>query len=697
MKFSLIWLADFVDVSAAGGIADIRRHLEQAGFPVESAERSGDDWILDVEITPNRPDAMNHRGLAREIAAIAGVPGRTPEPAPLTEAAGPAAAELASVEIAVPALCRRFGARVIEGIRPAEAGPIVRSRLAALGAKSISAAVDATNYALWDLGQPLHAFDLDRLGGRKIMVRKARRGEKLVTLDGIERALLSSDIVVADAERAVSLAGIMGGLDTAVQAETRNVLLEAAWWDPASIRRTARRLGMHTDASHRFERGADPEAIPEALDLASRLVLESAGGRLASGWIDARGKSFKRRTVPLRLPRLRRLGGDEGLDLEFASEALRRLGFGTEKRGKRLAVNVPSFRRDVAIEDDLVEEVLRVRGYDKLPSRLPPAIGAGRRLEPLREIEERMADLGVAWGLSETISYPFLDHASDEAGFTGWIAASGGSNDPLPLANPLDETRKDLRSSLLPGVLDALSRNVRQGARGAGLFEVGRGFGRAGNPDRPESFEDRRLAFALTGEMRPHWSVAADSRDADFYDAKGIFQTLVSPWAGPEDLRWSAFEDSGFEPGATAMARTRRGEVLGVVGRIGARERDRRRLPDAVFAGEVLVEALPGEATRPRFEPFSPYPAIEADVSFSHGADLTWERIERIVDELGLAHMERLEIADRYTGAELGEGRVKTTLRLTFRSPERTLEQEEVNVERDRLAAALESGLGASF
>ncbi|MBC8646652.1 MAG: phenylalanine--tRNA ligase subunit beta [Thermoanaerobaculia bacterium] len=696
MKFSASWLGDFTDLSAAGGLDGVARHLEQAGFPVEGIERSGPDGILDVEITPNRPDAMNHRGLAREISAIGAVPGRTPEAAPLP-GGGPGASELASVEIAVPALCRRFGARVIEGISEAPAGPAVRSRLSALGAKSISAPVDATNYALWDLGQPLHAFDLDRLAGRRIVVRKARRGEKLVTLDGIERTLQPSDIVVADAERAVSLAGIMGGLDTAVRPDTRNVLLEAAWWDPASIRKTSRRLGMHTDASHRFERGADPEAIPEALDLAARLVLESAGGRLASGRIDARGKPFKRRTVPLRLSRLRLLAGDERLDLEFAAEALRRLGFVPERKGKRFSVAVPSFRRDVAIEDDLVEEVLRVYGYDRLPSTVPPARGPGRHLDPLREIEERMADLGVASGLSETISYPFVDHASDEAGFTRWIAASGGSNQPLPLANPLDETRRDLRSSLLPGVLDALSRNVRHGARSAGLFEVGRGFGRPGEPDRPESYEDRRFAFAVTGEVRPHWSAATALQQADFYDAKGIFQALVAPWASPEQLRWSAFEDSGFAPGATAVVRTSQGDVLGVVGRVGPSESDRRRLPGAVFAGEVLVEALAREAPRTRFAPFSPYPAIEADVSFSHGNDLTWERIEQFVAELGLAHLERLEIADRYSGPELGESRVKTTLRLRFRSPERTLEQEEVNTERDRLVAALERNLGASF
>src|SRR6266511_4287306 len=330
MKFSLEWLSDFVDPAAAGGPAGVRALLDRAGFPVESVEGEGAAMIFDVEITPNRPDAMSHRGLAREIAAMdrrsARSAGSTPDgviplrrsapaargsspmgdssrrdqsslPLPPGEGWGEGAVpttELTSVTIEVPRLCRRFGARVVSGISAGAPAPErIRARLAAIGAKTISAAVDATNFVMWEIGQPLHAFDLDRLAGGRIVVRKAMRGEKLVTLDGVERELEPSDVVVADAERAVSLAGIMGGLHTAVTERTTNVLLEAAWWDPVAIRRTSRRLGMHTDASHRFERGADPEAIPEALDRAAAVLLACAGGTLAPGWIDARGAAWK--------------------------------------------------------------------------------------------------------------------------------------------------------------------------------------------------------------------------------------------------------------------------------------------------------------------------------------------------------------------------------------------------------------------
>src|SRR6266542_3168926 len=278
MKFSLEWLSDFVDPAVAGGPAGVRALLDRAGFPVESVEGENAATIFDVEITPNRPDAMSHRGLAREIAAM---DRRSARSAPAARGSSPLGdssrrypgegevpvEQLTSVTIEVPSLCRRFGARVVRGISDGAPAPEkVRSRLAAIGTKPINAAVDATNFVMWEIGQPLHAFDLDRLAGGRIVVRKARRGEKLVTLDGIERTLDPSDVVVADEERAVSLAGVMGGLDTAVTSSTKNVLLEAAWWDPPSIRKTSRRHGLHTDASHRFERGADPEAIPEALD-----------------------------------------------------------------------------------------------------------------------------------------------------------------------------------------------------------------------------------------------------------------------------------------------------------------------------------------------------------------------------------------------------------------------------------------------
>jgi phenylalanyl-tRNA synthetase beta chain len=693
VKFALSWIADFADVEKAGGAESVRKKLALAGLPVESVERAGADTILDVEITPNRPDAMSHRGIARDLAAMAALPmsgvGTAAPPA-----SGATAESLTSVTIEVPRLCRRFGARVLTGIGTGAAPERVRTRLNSIGAKSISAAVDATNYVLWDIGQPLHAFDLDRLAGRKLIVRRAAKGEKLVTLDGVERALDPSDVVVADAERPVSLGGIMGGLATAVTPATKNVLLEAAWWDPTAIRRTARRLGMHTDASHRFERGADPEAIPEALDRAAAILLASAGGSLAPGLIDARGTPWKTRRAVLRLSRLRMLSGDDSLDMDFAVEALTRLGFSPEKRGKRVAVTVPSFRPDVAVEDDLVEEVLRVWGYDRIPSRLPGSGKPGGHLEPKREVEEALADTAAASGLLETMSAPFTDHASEEAPFAGWLSEAGSAAAPLAVEAPLDAGRRDLRATLLPGLLDAVARNVHRGEAAVALFEVGRAFGRKGDPEDPPTFESRRFGFALSGSIRAHWIASGAAGRADFFDAKGLAERLLAQWLDSEHLHWKPFTCSAFTPGAAALVAGPDGAVLGAVGLVASSERARRKLPEEVFAGELLVDNIPPRAGTTRFAAYSVFPPIEADLSFAQPRTKAWSDIETFVSGRGVAHLESVRIVDRYEGAGVPEDKVKTTIRLTFRSSERTLEQEEVNVEVAKIRDGLRNELG---
>ncbi len=701
MKFALDWIGDYLTETPPAERA--RAFLDQAGLPVESVEDApaGDETgsaVFDVEITPNRPDAMSHRGLAREISAMAGIP-MAPDAKELSlpPAAGEGVESLASVVIQVPRLCRRFGALLLQDVDSrASAPPRVLARLAAIGSHSISAPVDATNYALWSVGQPLHAFDFEKLSGGIVFVRRARKGETLVTLDGVERRLDPSDVVVADAERAVSLAGIMGGLDTAVTAATRTVLLEAAWWDPVTIRKTARRLGMHTDASHRFERGADVSAIPGALNLAANLILESAGGALAPGFLDARGTPFKHRRATLRLSRLQLLAGDDRLTLEFAEEALARLCFVPERRGKRLAVEVPLSRLDVRMEDDLVEEVLRVWGYDRIPSRLPPATAPGRHLERRRVVEDNLADTAVAAGLYESVGYPFVDRATQEAPFAAWLeAAEMGA--PLTIANPLDDTRRSLRATLLPGILDAVSANARHGRRTAALFEIGRAFGRRdGDPEDPPSLESRRLAFALAGETRSHWSVPGAERSFDFYDAKGLVERLLEPWLPPEELQWTPAELDGFARGAAAWIGGAAG-ILGVAGLVSRSEREKRSLPEAAFAGELLLDRIPATPRAAGFAPYSSFPSVEADLTFSHDRALAWAAVEAFVRERALSGLESFEVMDRYRGPRPGEGPVKTTIRLIFRSGERTLSQEEVNREKDRLAADLRDRFGVEF
>ncbi|HEY7370050.1 MAG TPA: phenylalanine--tRNA ligase subunit beta [Thermoanaerobaculia bacterium] len=695
MKFSLDWLDDYLDVAARGGAEGLRAALEQAGLPVETIERTADGEVLDVEITPNRPDAMSHRGLARDIAAMTGVPPRVDlDEFPDPPESGETTEHLTSVVISVPRLCRRFGVRMVRDVANGAAPEKIRRRLESIGAKPISAVVDATNVGLWDMGQPLHAFDFDKLSGGLLIVRKARRGETLVTLDGVERKLEPSDLVVADADRAISLAGIMGGLETAVTEQTRNVLLEAAWWDPVTIRRTSRRLSMHTDASHRFERGANLDAIPGALRLAAGLVAAWTGGRVAPGLLDAHGAPFRVRRAPLRLSRLRLVAGDESLTLDFAEEALGRLGFSSERRGKHLAVAIPLFRQDVRREDDLIEEVLRIHGYQNLPSRLPVSGAPGGYLEPMREVEDRMTDLAVSAGFYETMSVPFVSRAADEAPFATWLAATGAAAESLRLTNPLDAGKPDLRSTLLPGLLDALERNARHGRRETALFEVGRVFDRPGHPEEPRSYESRRAAFALSGDARPHWSGGSAP---GFFDAKGHVERLLQPWVPAARLTWKSFAAPAFAPGAAAVAETSPSSPVAVVGMLSSEERSRRHLSDASFLAEIRIDAIPLAGVASRFEPWPAYPSIEADLSFLQERALSWDEVARFLGRERIPSLEAARIVDRWEGEGLPAGKVKTTLRLVFRSPDRTLSQEEVNASVQKIAEELSYRLGVVF
>ncbi len=409
------------------------------------------------------------------------------------------------------------------------------------------------------------------------------------------------------------------------------------------------------------------------------------------------GKLFRIRRTALRLSRLRLLSGDTRLGLDFAEEALGRLGFAHERKGKRLSVSIPLFRTDVRREDDLVEEVLRVYGYDRLPSRLPAATGAGEVKEPLRGVEDRLSDAAAAAGLFETVNDPFVDRDGEEAPFGDWLRLTDTALEPLALVNPLDASRRHLRATLLPGLLDAAARNLRHGARESALFEVGRVFGSRGESDRPESYESRRFAFALAGDRRSHWSLPEKLRAADFFDAKGLVETLLAPWVPASDLAWKPVRVEAFTEGAAATVETRSGRLLGIAGLVAGGERQRRGLVASVFAGEILVDAVPAGDRPFQFEEYSTLPAISADLSFAQPKDFAWQELEQFVRSRALAHLESLACVDRYEGPGVAAGQVKTTIRLTFRAADRTLEQEEVNRQVRRLAEELASRPGITF
>jgi phenylalanyl-tRNA synthetase beta chain len=708
VRFSLDWLGDFIDVGAAGGAEKISEALNLAGIEIGAVEPFGEDIVLDADITPNRPDAMNHRGLAREVAAARSLPlrdvsRRYSDP----ESSGQDVSSVARVTIEVPERCHRFAARLIRGTRAAASLPRLVRRLSAIGLHPINVLVDATNAALWDVGQPLHAFDYDRVSGHRLIVRQARSGERLTTLDGVERTLDPEDVVVADERGALSLAGVIGGVESAISETSRNVLLEAAWWDPVAIRRTARRHGLHTDASHRFERGADIEAIPLALAFAARRILEAGGGTLCPGTIDQYPLPFAARTVRLRVARLRGLSGVPTLDGAAASAILSRLGFTVDRRGEEILAHVPSWRPDIVLEEDLIEEVVRIFGYDRVPSLLPPAGASGPRysdateeeLSP-REVEMRAAEAARQAGLSEAIDFPFSPGEPWEEKFDNLLEVSPFASRPLRVANPLDQTRDALRRLLLPGLLESASRNAGVGSRSTALYETGRVWDRCGDapdgsPGDSPAYESRHLAFVLAGEAPQFWD--RPPRIFDYFDGRRVVERILAEFCGGPEMSFAPLACDAFVSGAGASVTDARGRRVGAFGVLSDAARALAHLSAGIVAGEIDLGALSPQRAKPRFAPFSPYPPVDVDLTLAHAADLPWAALAGEIREARLPNLESFGYRVRYTGSGVPEGVAHSTVSLRFRSAERTLSQEEVNRERDRLVAALEQKFGVKI
>ncbi len=676
MKFRLEWLGQYLP-GELPDLATLRRRLTDVGFIVEGTEGEGPDAVLDVELTANRPDGMNHRGLAREAACALGREFRdVTAPAPAEGAVD--AASLATVTIEEPALCSRYSARVVEGIRVREASAAVQGRLQALGMNPISSPVDATNHVLWDLGQPLHAFDLDTLskgadGLPAIVVRRARAGETLVTLDGVERTLSPENLVIADAERPVALAGVMGGLHTAITPSTTRVLLESAHFSATAVRKTARLHGMHTDASHRFERGTDPATTVEGLNRVTALLVADCGGTVARGVIDTLARGIPPKVVKLRHARLVSF---LGMDVPFdrCVEILTALAFGVAQTEPGvLSVTVPSWRIDVDQECDLIEEVIRVVGYGALPEELPPPFNPTWS-EPILAREDRARDLLAAAGFVEACSYSFVS-ADENAPFASAVAGAA----PV-LSNALCEPFTTMRATPVIGLLRAARHNVRRGLSDLALFEVGRSYALvAGHP-----VESRRAAVLLHGRCGIHW--AAESRPADFYDGSGAVAALfagfgaASPELRPATLPFLA-------PGRSAEV-VAGGVVVGWVGVLSAALAAAWDLGEAVVA-DVDVAAIPVPPPPSSVEMPSRFPGSDIDLTVTHPLTVAWKTLDSAVRKDAPAELLRVDAKYLWRGAGVPEGFVKTTLTVAFGSQERSLGRDEINRWRDEAARRL--------
>ena len=639
------------------------------GLPLAEALEMGADVLFDIEVNPNRPDAMSVAGVARDLAARQGAPFSLPEPA--VAETGLDATDRLSVEILDPDLCGRFAVRVLDGVGIQASPRWLANRLTALGMRPINSVVDVSNYVMLELGQPSHTYDLAKLAGAGFRVRRAVDGETIETLDGVTRTLTSADGVVADSDNmVVGIAGVMGGASTEIGGDTTSVALEMAWWDPASIAASARRLGLRSEASARFEKGADPEVADLAMRRFAELLADT-GATLAPGMVDARGNTPERETV---LVRTGRVNGILGTDLtrDRIGELLGPIEFTAVPNGDDLDVDIPSFRPDSTTEIDVIEEVARMHGYTRIARTRPRSMLTGalsRRQVDRRTVRTAMIGLG----LDEVMPVPFLA--------PGDLERAGLDADGITVTNPLVAEESVMRSSLRPGILKTLAYNASHRLAGLGLFEVGHVYR---HPEASQPLPDEReyLAVALAG------------RDAG--DAVGVWSALADALAA-RDYALVADVVAGLHPTRTARIEVG-GVPVGHVGEVDPGVLDAFDVPERVGWLEVDLDTLLGvpHGDTP-YQQVSRYPSSDIDLAFEVDDAVPASAVERCLREAAGDLLARLSLFDVFRGAPVGDGSRSLAFTLRFQAVDRTLTDAEMVDVRRRCIDAVEGSLPASL
>ncbi len=707
MRIIPAWVREFVD--APPDDRQFAEALTSAGMAVESVQEENGATVYEMDLTTNRVDAMNHYGVAREASAIYDV-------------------ELKKVELKLPAAkgdahfpivtedahgCARYTARIVRNVKIGSSPELVVKRLELLGSRSINNVADATNYAINELGHPTHAFDLDLLEGGTIIVRRAREGESLKTLDGVDRKLTTEDLVIADAKKPVALAGVMGGFDTMITEGTKHVLIESAWFDPATVRSMAKRHGMHTDASHRFERGADYGITALACDRVAELILQSAGGELYGGRIDAIGRKLDRAPLPLRRSEIKRHLGIDISEGEI-ERILRRLGFALragnpsatsstagpssssatganaaavksvalvarddtpDKASSTWTVQLPTWRLDVEREIDLIEELARIYGYNKFPNTLPAFVGAVAELPDERK-NSRIRETMLALGYNEAISITFISEQD---------ARTFGGGEPLALANPLSAEAGYMRTSLLPGLLNLISYNLNRGITDVRLFESGEVFKTVGDLHD----ERRHLGFVASGNALPG-GLHFQAQPYTFFHLKGDIEELLAAFQH-QSLCFNTDVPAYLHPGRAARAVVD-GETVALFGQLHPEQAAARKLRQEIYVAEVMLDRLYGHPLRePRYQAISKFPVVERDFSFVFDDEITFDKIGSAVGEFGVAELRAFIPGEIYRGEKVGAGKYSILLHAEFQSQDRTLRDEEVAQWSEQVIAKLEA------
>jgi phenylalanyl-tRNA synthetase beta chain len=695
MKLSPQWIRDFVDLAVDD--RQLAEDLTAVGIAVEGINGTGPNTVFEMEIGTNRPDAMNHYGVAREAAAIYDLPLKALDPkhssAAKTSSAHDGTTEVVPfpnnpfpITVEEPQLCPRFSARVIRGTTIKPSPKKIAHRLQLLDQRPISNAVDATNYVLWEMGKPTHVFDMDLLEGGRLIIRKAKKGEKLKTLDGVERTLTAEDLVVADAKRPVGLAGVMGGFDTMITEKTKNILIESAWWDPGIVRKMSRRHGIHTDASHRFERGADFESTVLSCDLVAKLILESGGGELSGDTIDVVSRQIDQAPIVLRVSEVQRILGGH-LTGGHVFHILKKLGFWLIPEGQADAefrVQIPSWRLDVEREIDLIEEVARLHGYDKFENTLPAYSGAVRDL-PNADMDATFRERALALGYNEAVSLTFISHADAEQFSSAAV---------LELENPLSEEASVMRTSLAPGMLDMLAWNLNRDLDSVRLFEMGRTYEMRGS----ERIEPARACLGATlaavktslpagGVLDVSKGERAAAAEA-FRSLKGDVENLLAVFAYKQ-LSFDRETAEYFHPGRSARVLLD-GSVVAQFGQISEDVKATRKLRQDIFLAELDLEELHKRGLRTVwFAPLGKYPAVERDFSFVFADEVEFDAMRRAVFRLAIAELRGFEPIEVFRGGTIEAGKYSILLRARLQSDEATLRDEQIAQWAEKIVKAL--------
>lgn len=653
------------------------------------------DEVLDLDLTPNRSDCLSMLGAAYEIGAILGREVKLPDTESAVEqlGSGVKAADRISVEITAKEQCSHYAARLIEGVKIGPSPLWMQNRLMAAGVRPINNIVDVTNYVMLEYGQPLHAFDADKLANGHIDVRLAKEGEKLVTLDDVERTLEPHMLLITDGTKPVGLAGVMGGANSEVSESTTRILLESAKFDGGTIRKTSRQLGLRSEASQRFEKEVNPEAVIPALDRAAALIAELGGGQVASGIVEAAGGEHKPVQIEITLDKINSYLGTS-LSLEEVKDIFGRLNFVVEPLEQDgLLVHVPSRRGDITRVVDLIEEVARLHGYDHIPTTLMNVETTPGALNKEQRIRRLTRNLLTNSGLHEAITYSFT-HPGLIAEFPGAYREAK----PIALAMPMSEERSVLRTSLVPHLIDVALYNRNRNTNDVAVFEIGRVFvtEEASLTRLPE--EKLLLSALITGKRSElHWT--GKPGDVDFYDLKGVFEGLTD-YLGIKGVRYVPAQPEGFHPGRTAqivVEANGKQTVLGVIGQLHPALQQQKDLADT-FVLEVELDLLAQLSDEKlTYSPLPRYPAISRDMALVVDRSIAVGDLLAKAKETAGSLLESIQVFDIYTGERLGADKKSVAISLVYRTPERTLTDEEVSELHGRVVASLESGFGAEL